>query len=131
MEYNCYCSLKRSLHIFISLYISASASRRNSRGYRGIYAKSRLIYQPLPGRLRRNVRFPRDDDAVDGRGGHRVVERRPLRGGRHGRAGGRGLVLAERPEHRVAVHVHQERLLGLRAIRGEERDRHQGPGVGQ
>jgi len=53
-----------------------------------------------------------------------------LRGGRYGRPGGRCRVLAERPEHRVAMHVYQERLRELRAVRGQEHDGHQGPGVG-
>jgi len=78
----------------------------------------------IPGsRSARNVRFPRGG-VGDGRSGRGGVRRRPSDDGRLGRAGGRGRVHAERPEHRVAVHVHQERLRGHRAVRGQERDRH-------
>lgn len=43
---------------------------------------------------------------------------------------GRDRVLAERPKRRMAVRINRERIRGRRAVRGQERDRNQGPGMG-
>lgn len=100
-------------------------------------AAARTCSSAPRGSLARAVRSSsRDTDVLVHCGRGRRVNRgrgcgRREAGRRRSRRRLGGRVHAQRPERRVAVRVHQERVRGHRAVRGQERDRHAGPGVGR